>query len=118
MQVRLVALELTAAHLTESDTRTMVGIDIRSDLEDKAREFLLLGFHLTFLRLGRTRTGGNLHETIQQFLHTEIIQCRTKEHRCHLSRTVGLHIKLRIDTIHQFKVLAQFGGIILPHSLV
>ena len=42
MQIGLVALELTTADLTEGDTRTVVRIDIGSNLEDKARKLLLL----------------------------------------------------------------------------
>ena len=118
MQIRLVALELPTAHLTERDTRAMIRVDIRCDLEDKARELLLLRFHLTFLRLRWPRTGRNLHEAIQQFLHTEVVQCRAKEHRRHLCSAIRLHIELRVDPIHQFEVLTQFSGIILPHPTV
>ena len=118
MQIRLVALELSTAHLAECDTRTMVRVDIRGNLEDKTRELLLLGFHLTLLSLRRTGTGGYLHETVQQLLHTEIIQGRAKEHRRHLGRTVGFHLKLGIDTINQFKVLTQLCRIVLSHPVV
>ena len=118
MQIGLVALELTTADLTEGDTRTVVRIDIGSNLEDKARKLLLLRLHLTLFGFRRPGTGGNLHKTVQQFLYTEVIQGRTEEHGGHLSRTIGLHIKFRIDAIHQFQILTQFGGILLAHSLV
>ena len=118
MQIWLVALELTAAHLAEGDTGTVVGVDIRGDLEDEARELLLLGFHLALFSLRRTRRRGYLHETVQKLLHTEVIEGRAKEHGGHLCRAIGLHIKLRIHAIDEFEVLTEFGGILLTYPLV
>ena len=74
MQIRLVALELTRAHLTERDTGTVVRIDIGSDLEDKTCKLRFLWVHVTFLSLRRTWTRSNLHEAIQQLLNTKVIQ--------------------------------------------
>jgi hypothetical protein len=74
MEIRLVTLELTTADLAEGNTRTMVGVDIRGNLKDEARELLFLGLYLPFLRLGGTRTGGYLHETVEKFLNTKIIE--------------------------------------------
>ena len=118
MQIGLIALELAAAHFAEGDTRTVVGIDIRRNLKDKAREFLLLRLYVTLLSLCRTRTRSYLHKAIQQLLHTKVIQGRAEEYRSHLSRTVGFHIELRIDAIHEFKILAEFGSIILSYPFI
>ena len=85
MQIRLVALELATADLTESDTRAVVRIDIGCNLKDKTSKLLLLGLHLTLFRFRWTRTGGNLHKAVQQLLHAKVIQGRTKEHWGHLS---------------------------------
>ena len=60
MQIWLVTTELTAAHLTEGYTGTVVGVDICCYLEDKTSKFLLFRLHITFLSLSRTRTWGYL----------------------------------------------------------
>ena len=118
MQIGLVTAELSAAHLTEGDTRTVVGVDVGRDLEDEARELLLLGLHLTLLGLRRTGAWGDLYEAVQQFLYAKIVQGRAEEHRSHLGRAVGFHVELRIDTVHQFEILTQFGGILLTYPAV
>ena len=74
MQIGLVTLELTAAHLTEGNTRTVVGVDIGGNLEDKASKLWFLRIHITLLSLRRLGTWGNLHETVQQLLYAEIVQ--------------------------------------------
>lgn len=78
MQIRMIALKLTAADLTESDARTMVGIDVCCNLKDKACKFRLIRRNHTLLSLDRLRARGYLNETIQQLLHTEVVQ-RTTE---------------------------------------
>ena len=118
MQVGLVSLELTRADLTEGDTRAVVGIDIGGNLKDKAGKLLLLRLHLALLSLRGLRTWGNLDEAVQQLLYTEVVQCRTKEYGSNLGRTVGLYLKLRIDTIYQFQVFAQLARVLLTNALV
>ena len=44
MQVRLVALELTRAYLTECDTRAVVGVDISGNLKDKSSTHIRLSY--------------------------------------------------------------------------
>ena len=118
MEVGLITTELSAAHLTEGDTRTVVGVDISRYLKDKTSEFLLFRLYVALLSLGRTRTGCYLHKTVEQFLYTKVIQCRAEEYRCHIGRAIGLHIKFGIDAIDQFKILAQLGGILLAHASI
>ena len=74
MQVGLIALELTAAHLAEGDTRTMVGVDIGCDLEDKTCKLRLIGLNIALLSLSGLGTWGYLHEAVQQLLHTKVVQ--------------------------------------------
>ena len=74
MQVGLIALELTAAHLAEGDTRTMVGVDIGCNLEDKTCKLRLIGLNIALLSLSGFGTGGYLHEAVQQLLYTEVVQ--------------------------------------------
>ena len=118
MQIRLVTAKLTTTHLTEGDTRTMVGIDIGCNLEDKARKLRFFGLHVALLGLRRTRRWGDLHKAVQQFLYTEIVQSRTKEHGCHFSVSICLNVEFGIDAIDEFQVLTQFLSILLPYPLV
>ena len=113
-----VAFEFARAHFHEGDTRTVVGVHVGMNLENKARESLFAGIHLTFESLCRARTGGYLAETVQQFLHAEIVQSRPEEHRCQLSGQIGLHVEIGIDALQQIHVLAQFGGIAFAHAVV
>lgn len=78
MQIRMIALKLTAADLTESDARTMVGVDVCCNLKDKACKLRLIRRNHTFLSLDRLRTRSYLNETIQQFLHTKVVQSTTE----------------------------------------
>ena len=75
MQVGLITLELTATHLTESDARTMVRVDISRYLEDETRKLWFLWLYHTFFCLCRLRTGGYLNKAVEQFLYAEIIEC-------------------------------------------
>ena len=96
----------------------MVRIDIRCNLEDETSELLLFRRYHALLCLGGLRTRCDLHEAVQQFLYTEVVQGRAEEYRCYLSRTVGLHVKFRIHTIHQFQILAQFLCILLAYKTI
>ena len=98
MIIRCIARKLSRAHFTESDTRAMIWVNIGSDFEYKSGELRFIRFHLTFFCLGRTRTWSNLHKTIEQLLHTEVIQCRTEEYRSQLSFQITLYIKFGINT--------------------
>ena len=73
VQIRLVADELSRAYLAEGNTRAMVRVDVSRYFEDESRELRLFGLYHAFLGFGGTRTRGNLYETVEQFLHTEII---------------------------------------------
>ena len=86
----------------------MIRIDISCDLKDKSGKFRFIGFHLTFFCLGRTGARSNFHKCIQQFLYTEVIQCRPEKYRSHLAFQVLLHIEFRINTVNQFQFSAQF----------
>ena len=118
MQVGLVALELAAAHLAEGYARAVVGVDVGGNLEDEARELGLVGLHVTLLGLGGLRRRGYLDKAVQQFLHTEVVECRTEEDGSHLGRAVRLHLEVGIDAADQLQVLTQLLGILLAHSLV
>ena len=103
-----VADKLTGANLTECHTRTMVRIDIGSYLKDEAGEFRFVRFHFTLFCLYRTRAGSYLYKTVQQLLHTEVVQRRSKEYRCTVSCQIGFRIKFRINTLNQFQIATQF----------
>ena len=96
----------------------MVGIDISCYLEDKTCKFLLFRLDITLFCFRGTRTWSYLHKTVQQFLHTEVIECRTEEHRSHLSRTICFHIKLRVNTIDKFQILTKLCRILVANSLI
>ena len=110
VQVRLVALELSRAHLAESDATAVVGVDIGRDLEDEASELRLCRFYHAFFRFCRTWTGSDFYETVEQFLYTEVVQCRAEEYRCNLRTSIGFYIKVGIDTIDQFEVVAKLSS--------
>ena len=115
MQIGFVAFKLSAAHLTEGDTRAVVGVDIGCDLEDETSELWFFGFHHTFLSLCGSWTWSYLDEAVKKFLYAEVVECRTKEHRCHFSFAICLYVKRGIDAIDEFEVVAQFGCIGIAH---
>ena len=88
----------------------MIRVDIGGYLEDESGKFRFFRLHLTFFRLHGTGTGSNLHKAIQQFLHTEIIQCRTEEYGSKLSFQVFLLIEFGVNTVYQFQFSAQLIG--------
>ena len=74
VEVGLVAHEPSGAHLAEGDARAVVWVDVGRYLEDEAGELGLFGLHHALLRLGGTGARGNLHKTVEQFLHTEVVE--------------------------------------------
>ena len=74
--------------------------------------------HHPFLRSGWARIGRNSHETVKQLLHTEIVQGRTEEHRCHFCFQIGVHIKCVIHPVNHFQVFTQFLCIFFSHTLI
>ena len=73
MQIRLIALKFSTTDLAKSNTRTMIGVDIRSNLENKSSELILIGLYIALLSLGRLGTRSYLDEAVEQLLHTEVI---------------------------------------------
>ena len=118
MQVRLVALELTRAYLTECDTRAVVGVDISGNLKDKSCKLLLLGLYIALLGLGGAGRWCNLNKAVKQLLHTKVVQGRSEEYGGHFGLAIGLYVELGVNTIHQLQVLAQLGGVLLAYTLV
>ncbi len=112
VQIRLVALELSAAHLAECDTRTVVGVDICRYLEYETCELRFFRFHRAFFGKCRAGARGYFHEAVEQFLDTEIVEGRTEEHRRHACFAVFVHVEFRIDTLHEFQVFAQLFSVV------
>ncbi len=102
-----VAFKLARTHLHESDTRTVVGIHVGMNLENKSRETLFIGIHHPLFGLHLTGRRGDIHKTVEQLLHPEIIQSRTKEYRSQTSRKVLVTVECRIHLRNQFHVVAQ-----------
>ena len=82
----------------------MVRVDVGRYLEDEACKLRLFGLHHTLLSLCGLGAWGNLYETVEQFLHAEVVECRTEEDGSHLGRAIGIHVELRIDSIYEFQV--------------
>ena len=118
MQVRGIANKLSGTYLAKSGARTVVRVDVGGDLEDEASELGLLWLHETLLSLSATGRWSNLHKTIEQFLHTKVVEGGTEEHRSQLTCQVVIDIELGIHTVNQFQVLAQLRGIILTYTLI
>ena len=96
----------------------MIGVDIGCDFEYETCELLLLGVYHALLGLCGARTGGYLHETVEKFLDSEIVKCRTEKHWSYLGFPVRLDVKLRINAINKFKVVAQLCGISLSYMTI
>ena len=96
----------------------MVRVDIRCDFKDKTGKFRLFWQHHPFFSLSWAGVRGYLHEAIEQLLHTEVVERRAEEYWSHLSIEVGIDVKLRIHTVYQFQVVAQFRRIFGPHPLI
>ena len=86
MQIGLIAHKLARAYLAEGDARTVVGVDVGCDFEDESRELGLFRTDDAFFCLCGLGAWRNLYKAVEQFLNTEVVECRAKEHRCHLSR--------------------------------
>ena len=118
MQIRLVALELARAYLTEGYAGTVVRVDVGGNLEDEASELCLVGAHHALLCLGRTWRWGYLYEAVEELLHTEVVEGRTEEYRCHLGSAVCLDVKLWIYAADEFEVVTQLLCIVSAHLFV
>ena len=110
MQVRSITCKLTRTNLTEGHTRTVVRVDVGRNLEDKSGKLRLVGVHRTFFCQHRTRTRSDFHKTVEQLLHTEVVQCRTEEYRSQFSFQVLSYLEFRIHSVNQFQFIAQFLG--------
>ena len=104
VQIGCITRKLTRTDFTESDTRTVIRIDIGRNLKNESGKLRFIRFHLTLLGLHRTGTRSNLYETVQKFLNTEVIQCRTEKHRSAFSCQISLVIEFRINTFNQFQI--------------
>ena len=115
MAVRHSTLEASAAHLAESNAGTVVGVDVGRNLEDETGELGLFGADHALLGLNGTRRGGYLDKTVEQFLHTEIVECRTEKDGGHIGRKIGVDIKGRVNAFNEFQVIAQLLGVLVTH---
>ena len=86
----------------------MVRVNICCNLENKSGKLGILRVYHTFHSLHGTWTWSNLHKTVEQFLNSEVIECRTKEYRSYLCVKIILYIELRVYSINEFKVGTQF----------
>ena len=118
MQIRRIAGKLAGTYLAECDARTVVRVDIGGNLEDKTCELRFARLHLTFFCLYRTGAGGYFHKTVQQLLHTEIIQGRTEEYGSQFTFQIFLHLKIGIYTVYQFQFAAQLVRQLGPDLIV
>ena len=107
MLIGCITHKFTRTYLTESYARTVIRIDIGSNLKDESGKFRFIRLHFSLFRLYGTRTGSNLHKAIQQFLHTKIIQGRTKEYRCTISCQIRFYIQFGINAFNQLEVTTQ-----------
>ena len=96
----------------------MVGVDIGGDLEDEASKLAFLWLYQSLLGLSGLGRRCYLDEAVEKFLHTEVVERRTEEHRCHLGRTVSLHIEGWINAVDQLQILTQLGSLALTHMLI
>ena len=113
-----VAYELAGAYFTEGDTRAVVGVDVGCNLEDEASEFLLVGIDLALLSHYRAWCGCNLAEAIQEFLYTEVGQCRAEENGSQHGLFVVFLLEGRVNALYHLQVLAQFLCIGIAYPLV
>ena len=118
MEIRFVAFELSAAHLAECDAGTVVRVDVCRYLEDETGELLLFRLYNSLHSLCGAWTWSNLHEAVEQFLNTEVVEGRSEEYRGYHALTIVFHVELRVDTLYQFQVFAQFPGILFSDMLV
>ena len=95
----------------------MVGVDVGCYLEDEAGKLRLFGLYGALLSLCWSWRRSYLDKAVEQFLHTEVVQCRTEEYGSHLSRAVCLNVKLGIYAVNQLHVVAQLLGILLADVL-
>ncbi len=103
-----VSLEFSGTDFYEGDTGTVIRIHVSMYLEDKSGEILLIRIHHTLFSLYFAGRRGNIHKTVQQFFHPEIIQCGAKEYRCQFSGEIPVTVERRIDFGNQFHIVAQF----------
>ena len=110
MKIRSIARELARTDFAESHARTVVRVNISRYFKDKSRKLRFFRHHDALFRLYGTRTWSNLHKTVQQFLHSEVVQCRTKKYGSKLTLQIVADIKLRIHSFYQLKLVTEFLG--------
>ena len=52
------------------------------NLEHKSGKRLFVGAYLALFGLNLLGLGSDLYKTVQQFLYTESVECRSEKHRC------------------------------------
>ena len=114
----LISHKFARAYLTESDAGAVVWINIGCNFEDETTELRFFRLHQSLICLGGSRRWSNMNKTVEEFLNTKIVQCRTEEHRCYFGRTVGFFLKLRLNTIYQFQFLTQLCSLTFTNPLV
>ena len=81
MEVVFISLEGTGAYLHKGDTVAVVRVHIGVNLEDKACKLLLIWLYEAGLRCCRAWGWSDTDKALQQFTHTEVIDCRAEEYR-------------------------------------
>ena len=85
----------------------MIRVDVSSNLKDESCKLRFIRLYFTFLRLHGTRTRSDFYETVEQLLHTEVIQCRAEEYRCCITFQIIFNIEFRINTFYQFQLATK-----------
>ena len=89
----------------------MVRVNVCSNLEHESCELRFFWLHITLLSFYRTRTWCNLNKCVEEFLHTEVVQRRTEEHRAQLAGThsVQIHFPSGGQKLHIVDQLLMLG---------
>ena len=118
VEIGRVADETSGAYFAESDTRTVVGVDIGCNLEDETRELIFFRRYGALFCHRGAREGGNLYKTVEHLLYTKVVECGTEEYGSDFGIEVGVYVEFRVYAFHQFQVFTQFFCVGLSYMFV
>ena len=105
------ACELTGAKAYESDTVTMIGIQVRLYLENECRHAELGSSHDPHVGVPCSRWRGHFCECFEQVTDAKILEGTTEENRGHVALAKSPGIKPLAGVAHQIELSSECCGI-------
>ncbi len=122
-----VAAEAARDDANEGNAVAVLGVHVRLDLENEAREFFRSRLDFLLAALARSGWGSQAEEVVEQELNAEIVRGATEKNRRSLPGADGIEIKFRACAFEEFEFIADpfvdirrerlaHGGVIDPRD--